>query len=423
MTVGLEVLRLRAARRTCASADDDGEQGEGDAAAKRGPVRARRAAGALIYWLARSVDRHTPSRLKLKPAPAAADASDASAPAARQALRARLLARRKAFAASPDATGAGAALADALRSVIVELDPICLGLYCALPAEFNAVAALAADPRTAKLALALPYARREPPTLEYRRWDGGVLGVVDECGIGTCDGALVVPDVVVVPCVGFTAEGLRLGYGGGYYDRWLAAHPHVTSVGLAWSFAEVDASTFAARAHDVAAHARRDRARRALSVGSARAAGSGACVQPGEGGSRRRGLGLDPVAEARDLGPASVQRGDQQPVGERGGEPAGGAERLDQLAALQRLEDERQPRQGDALAGERGLHLLVGVVEIEPALRLQAGLALAVEPVAPADVGRASGCRPPRPGCARPGRLRSRGAARRRRGSSARGRG
>jgi 5,10-methenyltetrahydrofolate synthetase len=30
------------------------------------------------------------------------------------------------------------------------------------------------------------------------------------------------PDIVVVPCVGFSVDGWRLGYGGGYYDRTLA---------------------------------------------------------------------------------------------------------------------------------------------------------------------------------------------------------
>lgn len=30
------------------------------------------------------------------------------------------------------------------------------------------------------------------------------------------------PDVVVVPGLGFTADGARIGYGGGYYDRTLA---------------------------------------------------------------------------------------------------------------------------------------------------------------------------------------------------------
>ena len=42
------------------------------------------------------------------------------------------------------------------------------------------------------------------------------------------------PDVLFVPLVGFTADGHRLGQGGGHYDRWLAANPSVLPLGLAW---------------------------------------------------------------------------------------------------------------------------------------------------------------------------------------------
>ena len=171
--------------------------------------------------------------------------------AARSELRRRLLAERAAFIATPDLAAASAVLSEALCQVVAELEPDCVGLYCAFRSEFNAAAALAADPRCADFSLALPYARRTPKAMEFRRWDGGAPALADECGIGTCDGAVVVPDVVVVPCVGFTEAWHRLGYGGGYYDRWLAAHPQVTAVGVAWSFAEIDLATFAARPHDI----------------------------------------------------------------------------------------------------------------------------------------------------------------------------
>jgi len=171
--------------------------------------------------------------------------------AERRALRQRLLAERSAFIASAAHVDATAALSEALRAVIAELEPGCVGLYCAFRSEFNAAAALAADPRCADLSLALPYARRTPKAMEFRRWDGAPPAQADECGIGSCDGTVVVPDVVVVPCVGFTAAGHRLGYGGGYYDRWLAANRQVTAVGVAWSFSEIDLATFAARPHDI----------------------------------------------------------------------------------------------------------------------------------------------------------------------------
>ncbi|MDJ0977418.1 MAG: 5-formyltetrahydrofolate cyclo-ligase [Erythrobacter sp.] len=44
----------------------------------------------------------------------------------------------------------------------------------------------------------------------------------------------IVPDVLFVPLVGFTASGKRLGQGGGHYDRWLAEHREARAIGLAW---------------------------------------------------------------------------------------------------------------------------------------------------------------------------------------------
>jgi len=184
--------------------------------------------------------------------PSPADAPLDPARAARRALRERLLAERDIFLATPAAAVAAEALAAALRQVVAELEPECLGLYCAFRSEFNAAAALAADARFKELPLALPYARRTPKSMEFRRWDGGMPRLADECGIGSADGVVVVPDVLLVPCVGFTDAGHRLGYGGGYYDRWLGAHPDATAIGVAWSFTRIDLGSFAAQPHDAA---------------------------------------------------------------------------------------------------------------------------------------------------------------------------
>ena len=48
------------------------------------------------------------------------------------------------------------------------------------------------------------------------------------------DAPIVVPDVLFMPLVGFTRNGDRIGQGGGFYDKWLAAHPDTLAIGMAW---------------------------------------------------------------------------------------------------------------------------------------------------------------------------------------------
>ena len=54
------------------------------------------------------------------------------------------------------------------------------------------------------------------------------------------DAPLIEPDCLVMPLIGFTARGERLGQGGGHYDTWLAAHPGKVRIGLAWDVQLVD---------------------------------------------------------------------------------------------------------------------------------------------------------------------------------------
>ncbi|MCA8928509.1 MAG: 5-formyltetrahydrofolate cyclo-ligase [Alphaproteobacteria bacterium] len=60
----------------------------------------------------------------------------------------------------------------------------------------------------------------------------------------------VTPDILLIPCLGFDEAGYRLGNGGGYYDRTLAAMvPRPLAVGVGWS--ETRLPTIAPEPHDI----------------------------------------------------------------------------------------------------------------------------------------------------------------------------
>lgn len=49
----------------------------------------------------------------------------------------------------------------------------------------------------------------------------------------------IIPQVMIVPMTAFH-NTFRLGYGGGYYDRYLAAHPNTFTIGIAYDEQEAD---------------------------------------------------------------------------------------------------------------------------------------------------------------------------------------
>jgi 5-formyltetrahydrofolate cyclo-ligase len=66
----------------------------------------------------------------------------------------------------------------------------------------------------------------------------------------------LVPEIMLVPTLGFTTRAARLGYGGGYYDRSLAAlhSAGVTplTIGIAWQQGLLtEADAFTPQPHDV----------------------------------------------------------------------------------------------------------------------------------------------------------------------------
>lgn len=99
-------------------------------------------------------------------------------------------------------------------------------------------------------ALALPWCTdREASRMEYRLWNPCEKLLADAAGIpGPASGASVIPDVLLIPCLGWTRSRRRLGYGGGYFDRYISGllgsgvSPRL--LGVAYGVNEVDESLF-----------------------------------------------------------------------------------------------------------------------------------------------------------------------------------
>ncbi len=77
--------------------------------------------------------------------------------------------------------------------------------------------------------------------LRFRRWRPGVPMIAERFGTARPDGPIATPDLLLVPLLAFDARFNRLGYGGGYYDRTVAALPGVRTIGCGYALQQVDA--------------------------------------------------------------------------------------------------------------------------------------------------------------------------------------
>jgi 5-formyltetrahydrofolate cyclo-ligase len=128
-----------------------------------------------------------------------------------------------------------------LRRLLTERTGIILGVYWPFQAEF--------DPRplidwvvAAGSAVALPVVIEKQGPLEYRAWRPGEKLVDGVWNIPIPEKRqIVIPQAVLAPLVGFDRNRYRLGYGGGYFDRTLAAlAPRPWAIGVGFELSRLE---------------------------------------------------------------------------------------------------------------------------------------------------------------------------------------
>ena len=167
--------------------------------------------------------------------------------ARKAALRAELLGLR---AAQDPALGA-ALCAHVLASGMIPPDAV-VGGFMPMRGEVDILPLLHALAARGQ-ALALPETLALGQPLVFRAWTPGAKMLPGRFRTSYPDAAETVPDFLLIPLLGFDARGHRLGYGGGYYDRTLAALPGAFRLGCAYAMQEV--SMLPVEATDLPLHA------------------------------------------------------------------------------------------------------------------------------------------------------------------------
>jgi 5-formyltetrahydrofolate cyclo-ligase len=155
----------------------------------------------------------------------------------REALRTKLVASRLAL---PDRLERAVQLQSVLRAWLAGRRESSIGAYWPIKGEFDPLPALyrwtEGGPDGSPRRIGLPVADRTSGSLRFHVWFPGCPMEQDAYDIPKPKGTdELTPAMLVVPCLGFGPGGVRLGYGGGFFERTLASlQPRPTTVGVGY---------------------------------------------------------------------------------------------------------------------------------------------------------------------------------------------
>ncbi len=166
----------------------------------------------------------------------------------RKAQRTALLARRQAVPLEQHREWT-AVMTRRLVAGFPLLGGMTVGLYWPFQGEFDARFAIREFRQRGAVA-ALPEVVQKAAPLRFREWWPGVATTPGVYDLPVPDTPVVVPQALLIPPVGFDKKGYRLGYGGGFFDRTLAAiKPEPLKIGVAFELSRID--TIHPQAYDI----------------------------------------------------------------------------------------------------------------------------------------------------------------------------
>jgi len=167
----------------------------------------------------------------------------------RAALRRERLAARIALDETIHAR-LSARIESGLEALLAPLPPQTLAFCAPMRKEFDA-RQLATRLIERGWLIAMPVVVAAAAPMIFRRWTPEARMAVDRHGIPVpAAGEEVSPSIVLLPLVAFDPQGYRLGYGGGYFDRTLAALvPRPLAIGVGFELGRV--ADIGPRAHDI----------------------------------------------------------------------------------------------------------------------------------------------------------------------------
>jgi 5-formyltetrahydrofolate cyclo-ligase len=148
-------------------------------------------------------------------------------------------ARRKQFVAERGSAFFPAAPAP-IYALLARLSrPICVAGYCAMSHEPD-IGPLLTEIEDLGAKLALPWVGADGSAMIFRQWSSGATleMAASKFRQPLPSADTVVPDMILIPLLGFDRRGNRLGQGAGYYDRTLAMQSTALRIGIAWSVQE-----------------------------------------------------------------------------------------------------------------------------------------------------------------------------------------